>query len=148
MKTCKGCDLAKPLDDFYPCATNKDGRMGKCKVCHAATTDDWNDRNRDRRREINRESYRNTISTLQSPENRAKAVASQREWRERNPDQAKVYGMVARAIIRGDLVRGPCEHEGCTMPVESHHDDYNRPLDVRWLCDKHHGELHRPLNNR
>lgn len=47
----------------------------------------------------------------------------------------------ARAINRGDLIKQPCEV--CGEPkVDAHHDDYSRPLDVKWLCRKHHNELH------
>lgn len=38
---------------------------------------------------------------------------------------------------RGLLVPKPCEV--CGSPdVEKHHDDYRRPLDVRWFCREHH----------
>lgn len=33
MKTCRVCQVTKSLDDFYASATNRDGRMGKCKRC-------------------------------------------------------------------------------------------------------------------
>lgn len=40
------------------------------------------------------------------------------------------------------IKRKPCEV--CGDPnAEAHHDDYNRPLEVRWLCFKHHREWHR-----
>ena len=36
----------------------------------------------------------------------------------------------------------PCEV--CGIPEShAHHDDYSRPLDVRWLCEKHHKQLHK-----
>jgi hypothetical protein len=46
------------------------------------------------------------------------------------------------AIRSGKLVRGLCEVCGAAKP-EAHHDDYSKPLDVRWLCSKHHKQLHR-----
>ena len=47
------------------------------------------------------------------------------------------------AVKRGLLVKQPCEVCGTDENVEAHHDDYMRPLDVRWLCRTHHGEHHR-----
>ena len=29
------------------------------------------------------------------------------------------------------------------MPIDAHHEDYGRPLAVRWLCPAHHAEIHR-----
>jgi hypothetical protein len=47
-----------------------------------------------------------------------------------------------RAIRAGILLRKPCEVCG-KEKVDAHHDDYMKPLDVRWLCRKHHNEHHR-----
>lgn len=46
------------------------------------------------------------------------------------------------ALRRGELVRQPCEVCGGTRNVDGHHDDYARPLEVRWLCRMHHMSLH------
>lgn len=37
--------------------------------------------------------------------------------------------------------------EVCGEKAEAHHDDYNKPLDVRWLCFKHHREWHKIHEN-
>lgn len=48
---------------------------------------------------------------------------------------------MAQAVRKGRLIRRPCEL--CGNPVvEGHHDDYGKPLDVRWLCHRHHRALH------
>lgn len=48
---------------------------------------------------------------------------------------------VSRAVKRGDLTRLPCEV--CAAPItEGHHDDYGKPLEVRWLCRAHHSQQH------
>jgi len=45
--------------------------------------------------------------------------------------------MLQRAIKRGKVERQPCEICG-EIETEAHHDDYDKPLEVRWLCAKHH----------
>ena len=49
---------------------------------------------------------------------------------------------VALAIKSGELLRQPCEVCGEADLVEAHHETYDKPLDVRWLCALHHRQLH------
>jgi hypothetical protein len=55
-------------------------------------------------------------------------------------DAARAHGAVANALRKGHLKYEPCEV--CGAAAEAHHDDYSRPLDVRWLCRKHHRQWH------
>lgn len=47
----------------------------------------------------------------------------------------------------GMLIKGPCEVCGDSKEVESHHDDYYKPYDVRWLCRGHHLDHHLKAND-
>ena len=44
------------------------------------------------------------------------------------------------AIKSGKLKRLPCEVCG-NIKSQMHHPDYSKPLKVRWLCPKYHGEI-------
>lgn len=69
-----------------------------------------------------------------------------RRWRDENPEKRRAQQTVAKAIRKGELVRQPCEEgpEGCGPgKVHAHHDDYSKPLDVRWLCARHHAGVRR-----
>jgi hypothetical protein len=58
---------------------------------------------------------------------------------QRHKDNARSYAKTYKR--RGHLVQQPCEV--CRAPnTEMHHDDYDKPLEVRWLCRKHHLEHH------
>lgn len=52
---------------------------------------------------------------------------------------------VRQAVASGRLKKLSCEHlgNGCRGVVDAHHDDYSKPLEVRWLCRKHHQSHHR-----
>ena len=43
---------------------------------------------------------------------------------------------------RGILTPEPCEACDSIDDIEMHHDDYDKPLVVRWLCKSCHDELH------
>jgi hypothetical protein len=66
-------------------------------------------------------------------------------WNEKNREKRRAQKMVENAIARGKMNRMPCEICGATEHVHAHHDDYSRPLDVMWLCAKHHKERHKEL---
>lgn len=73
--------------------------------------------------------------------------AYEREHRKPQTEEQRERG-VCRSYAnvyksRGRLVPEPCEACGSTANVEMHHDDYTRPLDVRWLCRPHHVLLSR-----
>lgn len=70
--------------------------------------------------------------------------------REKFPDETRAKSMVNHAIRDGKLARQPCEVCG-TEPTQAHHDDYNYPLKVRWLCQTCHARWHRdnePIRKR
>lgn len=70
--------------------------------------------------------------------------------KEERTHHVKTNVLVAAAICRGVLIPEPCEvcgifgkDENGHRRVQAHHDDYNKPLYVRWLCVKHHKEWHK-----
>ena len=50
--------------------------------------------------------------------------------------------LVRKAIRSGELIKQPCEICGTLDKIHAHHEDYSNPLDVRWLCSRHHSLLH------
>ena len=54
-----------------------------------------------------------------------------------------VRAITGRKIKQGVLIKQPCEVCGTNEDIQAHHDDYYKPLDVRWLCRKHHQEHHK-----
>jgi hypothetical protein len=55
---------------------------------------------------------------------------------------AAARSRVYSALKNGELVRQPCEVCGGTLNIHAHHDDYQKPLEVRWLCSRHHLRHH------
>ena len=52
---------------------------------------------------------------------------------ERYPEKDRARRAVKHAVKSGKLVKTPCELCG-NEKVVAHHDDYSKPLEVRWVC--------------
>jgi hypothetical protein len=49
--------------------------------------------------------------------------------------------LVKKALRDGVLQRKPCEV--CSRAgAQAHHEDYFKPLEVTWLCTRHHADRH------
>ena len=68
-------------------------------------------------------------------------LTRQQRWRREYPKRYQAHLRVQAAKLSGELVPQPCEICGVNR-VDAHHDSYDHPLRVRWLCRKHHVQHH------
>ncbi len=111
-----------------------DGHLGKCKACAKS---DVRANYADKRRQY--ASYER--ERFQDPARKSAVARYQRRRRKRSPEKQRAHDAVHNAIKRGELIRGSCEVCGAES-AQAHHEDYSKQLDVRWLCFRHHREVH------
>lgn len=134
MKACFKCGQVKPLIEFYRHSEMADGHLNKCKECTKTDVQTNYRANREKKSEYERKRFAN-------PERRSKAIAYQRSRRKRDPQRSIARNAISNALRAGRLARLPCQMCG-SEKTEAHHTDYSKPLDVMWLCRKHHLEQH------
>lgn len=145
----------------------------RCSPCGIARCKSWRSKNAAYVRKKNasyKASHREEISVsmeIYRVKNRSRLAVSQelyrranlpgfaaraRKHRERHPARTAARLDAYNAILRGDLVVSPCEVCGLKprkingrQRIEAHHDDYSKPLEVRWLCVPDHREADRIL---
>ena len=137
LKRCFKCGTEKLVSDFYHHPKMADGTLGKCKDCTKSDVTKRYHMDVERQHEYER------IRTKR-PERKLKRIEYQRRRRIRNKQKCSAYWKVAFAVSVGKIDRRPCVV--CEDPnSEAHHADYSKPLDVQWLCFKHHRQLHGQL---
>lgn len=85
-----------------------------------------------------------SIAYEKTPARKRGQMLNQRKNRIRNKEKVSARSIVSYALSKGTLIRLPCEICG-DIHSHAHHNDYSKPLKVRWLCSKCHGKLHRDL---
>jgi hypothetical protein len=139
MKRCFKCGETKALAEFYAHPMMKDGHLNKCKTC---TKRDVRNHSIARGPEKERE-YRNAY--IKTPARRNAMNDYNREQRVKWPEKMRARNIIDKMLIAGTLQRQPCEVCGTTERIHAHHPDYFKPLEVRWLCAKHHKAEHMRL---
>jgi ribosomal protein S27AE len=137
MKECFKCKTVKPFTEFYKHSQMGDGYLNKCKTCTKNDVGKHREKNLERIREYDRE--RNKL-----PHRLKLQTEVTRAWRAEDRRRGRAHSAVARAIRAGDLVRQPCVR--CSeVKSLAHHEDYDKPLDVMWLCEPCHKQRHKEL---
>ncbi len=168
-KICNCCGLNKKLSEFAKHCRSRDGHKSTCKSCikekSLETAEERRARDREKYRQ-NPEKYREASKEYQrnnrekvreqkrkyASKNREKLLSKNRAYNKSHPElkrkrytaypeKSKARMLLAHAIRDGCIKREPCEICG-DIKSEGHHDDYSKPLDVVWLCRKHHCERH------
>ena len=146
MRICTSCNEFKDESAFYK--TSDGGITAACKECTKVRVRENYRRKRDKYREYERtraslpKRLKARAGYAASPQGRKLSALAKRRFIERNPLKRKAHVLVGNAIRDGRLLREACEVCG-SKDAQAHHDDYGKPLDVRWLCSTHHAEWHK-----
>ena len=124
MKRCSECRKRLPIGEFY-------NGSAKCKECVKR-------RVRARRYDLLSREKVLEYDRMRSKEPRRKVylLEARRKRRTKYPQKYKAWAAVSNALRDGKLVRQPCVV--CGEPAQAHHEDYSKPLEVTWLCFRHH----------
>ena len=85
-------------------------------------------------------SRRKHVEWLKTPAGRRSLHKYNSQPDRRRKNDVRVF--TQKAIRLGYLTPKPCRVCGVTK-VHAHHTDYSKPLEVEWLCEAHHQEVHR-----
>jgi transposase-like protein len=130
-----------------------DGHLNKCKECVKLRVHKYRDVNIDRIKEYDKKRSM-TPSRVKARQEYVKTESGKKS-RQRAKENYKNHFPMKHAahilfrnavrdkkIIRADF----CSICKSTYKVEGHHDDYTKPLEVRWMCESCHKKWHRENN--
>ena len=137
-KNCFKCKTIKPLNEFYKHQQMVDGYLNKCKGCAQNDATTYRNKNLEKIRAYD-------VARSKEPERAKLAAEVNRAWRAEDHRRSKAHRAVAKAIKQGLLVSSPCIRCGEKKSV-AHHEDYDQPLDVVWLCQPCHKQRHKEIN--
>lgn len=136
-KECFKCKTVKPLTEFYKHSGMADGHLNKCKGCTKNDAAKHRSENLEKIRAYDKIRAKN-------PERAKTASKISAEWRKADSRRMRAHNAVTRAIKKGSLVRHSCERCG-EKKSYAHHEDYDKPLEVMWLCQPCHKQRHKEL---
>ena len=129
-KVCTDCKTEKLYSEYAPDKRKIDGLQSACRECQNRNKRNYYRRNPEKKAEECARHYK---------KNKKEILRKQKIYNQRPEIRRKhnVRGAAYRALQNGVLIKQPCEV--CEEPeVQMHHEDYNKPLEVKWLCKKHH----------
>lgn len=145
-KICRDCNEEKSIDSFYKMKRG-DLKAGftmcsYCKECWGERYSHWGDKNKmsfkqlDKHRKTDKEYQR--IKRAENPERKSE---ENEVYNRENPNRIKANSILNVAIKKGEIKRSLCRDCDRT-DTHGHHEDYSKPLEVKWLCPVHHKKLH------
>lgn len=146
-KKCFKCVTVKPITEFYKHPMMGDGHLGKCKDCTKTDVRSHRLLNIEKIRAYDRERAKlphNVASRRERsklPHMKALQAALNKEWRQADRRRTKCHNALIRAVRSGFIKKMACVMCG-SQKSQAHHPDYDKPLDVMWLCPKCHRKEH------
>jgi len=177
-KICTKCGIEKERTEYGVNAAAPDGLSWRCNIClreekrayylahrtemnakaalnyqaNKAAINAWHRRWRNNEgRERNKKTHKEYTERSRDKKN-----DYNEQYRMLNPEKIKAHTQVLVACRNGTLIKQPCERCGKSgksgksgkTKVHAHHEAYDKPLEVTWLCSVCHSDRHKEIEHR
>ncbi len=97
------------------------------------------------KRRLPEEREKNRVRTAEWRENNKVKISTMvTKWKKDNPKKAAAHALIYWSVVAGVIQRKEkCEECDKVSKTEAHHEDYEKPLDIMWLCKYCHSKKHR-----
>ena len=147
MKTCKRCDTSLSLDSFHKHSGFKDGRRTICRDCANAESRKYYSEHRESHLDSCKDWQRRNMDKvhLYQQTHRKRKRTSDNLYKATHPIRVRAQKRLNYAVFKGEVEKKEsCQVCGCSdKKTEAHHYDYDKPLEVIWVCTACHGWIHR-----
>ncbi|WP_299079039.1 hypothetical protein [uncultured Paraglaciecola sp.] len=136
MKYCRTCKIYKQISEFGKRTASIDGLSSKCKICQSLY---------DKTRSNLPKRVNARLQYAQTEKGKSAGNRAKKAWEARNAIKKGASTIVNNSIRDGRIIKSNnCESCGISnVHIQGHHDDYAKPLEVRWLCPKCHTAWHK-----
>lgn len=142
VKYCWKCKDTKKVTDFYKNQAAPHGIDEMCIECNKAYARERYERNKEAERQRARTYYQKNKEAVQKRQ-RKTSKKYYKKWYANNPERYKARAYLNYYVKKGDVVKpNKCEDCGDNKPLQGHHEDYKKPLEVNWLCRQCHEKKH------
>lgn len=143
--TCKICLATSDKVEFYKDVNSR------CKECHKQKVRENRAQNaeyysaydakrfqEDPRVRARHKRYQETIS------GKLAVKRAREKWTRENPEKRAAHVILGNAVRDGRIDKPEtCQNCGAGGRIHGHHHDYTKPLDVEWLCQQCHVNIHK-----
>jgi hypothetical protein len=119
MKKCSKCHTLLPKSSFYKDKNKSSGLKSECKDCTKKA----------------QKIYRSS--------EKYKEKAWEYQLKYSNTESGKIQRKAYNKFTKEKIKKDYCCICGKNENIEAHHDNYNNPLDIIFLCKNHHEEHHK-----
>lgn len=136
MKTCFKCLQEKPISEFYAHKMMADGHLSKCKDCAIKDATGYRNANIEKARQYDRDRSK-TPHRMKDHHIRAD------KYKKQYPFKRKAHAQISNALRYGFITKpNICSVCGVEKRIYGHHEDYSKPLEVVWVCQPCHYQIH------
>lgn len=152
VKKCSECGTTKPFSEYYQHPQMGDGYLSQCKECVKSRVKKryYAEPGKIKAYEQSRANLPHRIKARQDYAKtdacKASIKKSRKKWLADNQDKRAAHIILGNAV-RDNRIEKPANCSKCdgVGRIHGHHEDYTKPLDVVWVCQRCHKEIHKDI---